>query len=81
MHNIVQRRLAANILLMYKWNHAFLLVVLALAWKWQIFIKKQTWWFTDKAIIERWLNSVVSQINDLLRSPLTNHDILLNLVQ
>ena len=52
MHNIVQRRLAANILLMYKWNHAFLLIVFALAWKWQIFIKKQTWWFTDKAIIE-----------------------------
>ena len=52
MHNIVQRLLAANILLMYKWNHAFLLIVFALAWKWQIFIKKQTWWFTDKAIIE-----------------------------
>ena len=42
MCNIVsQLCLAAkNILLMHKWNHAFLLLVIALAWKWQSFIKK-----------------------------------------
>ena len=54
----------------------------------RIFIKKQTRWLNDKAIIElgyrkiSWFISV-SQINYLPKpncSPLTNHDILLNLV-
>ena len=37
MCNVVQLFLAANaILLMRKWNHAFLLLAIALAWKWQI---------------------------------------------
>ena len=37
MRNVVQLFLAANtILLMRKWNHAFLLLAIALAWKWQI---------------------------------------------
>ena len=36
MHNVIQLCLAAdNILLMRKWNHAFLLPVIALEWKWQ----------------------------------------------
>ena len=37
MRNVVQQCLAANnILLKLKLNHAFLVVVIALAWKWQI---------------------------------------------
>ena len=53
MHDVVQLTcLAANdILLMQKWNHAFFLLVIAHAWKWQIaflpkeiLIKKQTQW-------------------------------------
>ena len=37
MRNVIQLFLAANtILLMRKWNHAFLLLAIALAWKWQI---------------------------------------------
>ena len=36
MHNVIQLCLAAdNILLMRKWNHAFLLPAIALEWKWQ----------------------------------------------
>ena len=38
MRNVVQLCLAANtgnILLMRKWNHAFLLRAIALGWKWQ----------------------------------------------
>ena len=56
---------ANNILLMRKWNHAFLL---ALTWKWQIFIEKQIG--NDKTIIElscrkiSWFGSV-SPINSL----------------
>ena len=50
--NVVQPCLAANnILPMRKWNHAFLLLAVALAWKWQIaspIIKKQTRWSNDK---------------------------------
>ena len=58
MRNAVQLCLAANnILLMRKWNHNFLLLAIALAWKWQIasllkiFIYKQTRWSNDKTII------------------------------
>ena len=37
MRNVVQLFLAAKtILLMRKWNHAFLVLAIALAWKWQI---------------------------------------------
>ena len=37
MHNVVQQYLAANnILFMRKGNRAFLLLAIALAWKWQI---------------------------------------------
>ena len=37
MHNVVQLCLAANnILLKHKWNHTFLLIVIALALKWEI---------------------------------------------
>ena len=53
MHDVVQLTcLAVNdILLMQKWNHAFFLLGIAHAWKWQIallpkeiLIKKQTQW-------------------------------------
>ena len=57
MHNVIQLFLDANtILLMRKWNHAFLLLVIVLVWKKQIaslsedniFLKKQTRWSNDK---------------------------------
>ena len=58
MRNAVQLCLAANnILLMRKWNHNFLLLAIALAWKWhiasllKIFIYKQTRSSNDKTII------------------------------
>ena len=57
---VIQLCLATNnILLMRKWNHAFLLLAIALAWKWQIAslpedipYKKQTRWSNDNTIIE-----------------------------
>ena len=56
MSNVAQLCLVANIiLLMRKWNHAFLFLAIVLAWKWQIasqIIKKQTRWSDDKTIIE-----------------------------
>ena len=60
MRNAVQLCLAANnILHMRKGNCAFLLLAIALAWKWQIaslpediHSKKQTQWLNDKTIIE-----------------------------
>ena len=55
MFNVVQLCLAANnILLVRKWNHAFLLFAIAVSWKWQIawqvIIKKQTQWSNDKTV-------------------------------
>ena len=55
MFNVVQLCLAANnILLVCKWNHAFLLLAIAVSWKWQIawqvIIKKQTQWSNDKTV-------------------------------
>ena len=82
MRNAVQQCLAANnILLMRKENRAFLLLAIALAWK-----------FNDKTIIElgyrkiSWFASI-SQISYLPKPnnwsvrPQSIHDILLNLVQ
>ena len=51
-----------------------------------LFIKKQTQWSNDKTIIELGYHKIswfvsVSQINYLISSPVTYHDILLNLVQ
>ena len=68
MHNIVQRRLAANILLM---------LCSLLRENGRYSLKNKL----GDLLIKQLLNSVVSQINDLLRSPLTNHDTLLNLAQ
>ena len=76
MCNAVQQCLAANnILLMRKGNRAFLLLAIALAWKWQIAslpkdIHSKNIWLNDKTIIElgyrkiSWFVSV-SQINYL----------------
>ena len=94
---------ANNILHMHKGNRAFLLLAIALAWKWQIAslqedisLKKQTRWSNDKTIIIelRYRKIIVicqcltDQIasaftfgKQLICSPQTNHDILLNLVQ
>ena len=60
MGNVIQLCLATNnILLMRKWNHAFLLLAIPLVWKWQIAslpedipYKKQTRWSNDNTIIE-----------------------------
>ena len=60
MGNVIQLCLATNnILLMRKWNYAFLLLAIALVWKWQIAslpedipYKKQTRWSNDNTIIE-----------------------------
>ena len=43
-----------NILLMRKWHHSFLLLAIAVAWKWQI-----AWWFriSDKTIIRERYNN------------------------
>ena len=83
-----------NILLIHKWHYAFLLLAIALAWKWQIpFLPKdiQTWWSNDKTIIElvywkiSWFISVSQPLfsfgKKLICSPLTNHNILLSLIQ
>ena len=52
-------RMIIYILLMHKWNQAFLLFAMALAWKfpdrfasWKILLKNQTQWSNDKTIIE-----------------------------
>ena len=53
MCSVVQLCLAANnILLIRKRNHAFLLLAISLAWKWQILIKKEIRWPNDKTLIE-----------------------------
>ena len=60
MGNVIQLCLATNnSLLMRKWNHAFLLLAIALVWKRQIAslpedipYKKQTRWVNDNTIIE-----------------------------
>ena len=83
-----------NILLIHKWHYAFLLLAIALAWKWQIpLLPKdiQTWWSNDKTIIElvywkiSWFISVSQPLfsfgKKLICSPLTNHNILLSLIQ
>ena len=67
---------------MRKRNHAFLLLVIVLAWKWhpRIFIKKNK--FGDR-MIKQLLNSVIAKYRDLsllsrrwvICSPLTNRDI------
>ena len=89
MHTVIQlclACLAANkILLMRERNHAFLLVAIALEWKWQIasllkiFLKEQTQWLTDKTIVEfgyrkiAWFVSV-SHVSYLPQpSPLANN--------
>ena len=76
-YNVVQLFLAANtILLMHRWNHAFLLLAIAVLKNGRslrfpkIFLKKQTRWSNYKTIIElgyrkiSWLVGV-SQINYL----------------
>ena len=84
-------------LLMHKGNHAFLLLAITLAWKWQkslrflkISIKKQTRWLNDKTIKKLLLSSVIAKYHDLsvshrsiicLSLRLTNYNILLNLIQ
>ena len=77
MHNIVQRRLAANILLMYNETTLFFLLCSLLRENGRYSLKNKL----GHLLIKQLLNSVVSQTNDLLCSPLTNHDILFHLVQ
>ena len=77
MHNIVQRRLAANICSCINETTPFFLLCSLLRENGRYSLKNKL----GDLLIKQLLNSVVSQINDLLRSPLTNHDILLNLSQ
>ena len=61
--------LASNtILLMRKWNHAFLLLAIALAWKWQIASLPGRYSLKNKLgdrMIKQFLNSVVAKYRDL----------------
>ena len=66
MRNVSQLCLAANnILLLHKWNHAFLLLAIALAWKWQfpedIHYKNKVGERTRRQL----LNSVIAIYRDL----------------
>ena len=65
MCNVVQRCLAAsNILLMRKWNHAFLPLAIAHAWKWQnarYSLKNKL----GNRMIKQLLNSVIAKYRDL----------------
>ena len=84
MCNVVQLCLAAyNILLMRKGNHFFLLLAITLAWKWSI--KKQTRWLNVETIIielAKYGDLSVSRRSIICLSLwLTNHNILLNLIQ
>ena len=74
MRNVVQLCLAANtgnILLMRKWNHAFLLLAIALGWKWQsaslpdedIHYKKKN--KLGDRMIKQLLNSSIARYRDL----------------
>ena len=67
MRNIVQLCLTANnVLLIRKWNHAFFLLAIALAWKWQFFsqiIKKIK--RLGHRMIKQLLNSVIAKNRDL----------------
>ena len=106
MCNVVQLCLAAinNILLMLKWKHAFLLLLITIAWKMADRFASRRYSLKNKLgdpMIKNieldhrkisWFPSV-SQINNyficlslwlwqiIICSPLTNHDILPNLVQ
>ena len=69
MRKAVQLCLAANnILLMRKGNRAFLLLAIALAWKWQISsLPKDIHWKNELGdrIIKKLLNSVIAKYRDL----------------
>ena len=77
MRNVVQLCLAANnILLMRKWNHAFLLLAIALAWKWQIASLPEDIHWKNKLgdrMIKQLLNSVIAKYRDL---SLSHHSII-----
>ena len=89
MGNVVQLFLAANtILLMRKWNHACSLLVHVIsvitpgrqraltAFRRYYLLEKQTQWSNDKTIFELGYRIIPWFVSF---SPLTNHDILLNL--
>ena len=73
MRNVIQLFLAANtILLMRKWNHAFLLLVIALVWKWQITSLPEYIFLKNKLgdrMIKQLLNLVVAKYRDLSVPP------------
>ena len=69
MRNAIQLCLAANnILHMHKGNHAFLLLAIALAWKWQIASFPKDIHYKNKPgdqMIKQLLNSVNAKYHDL----------------
>ena len=69
MHNVVQQYLAANnILFMRKGNRAFLLLAIALAWKWQIASLPKDIRQKNKLgdqMIKQLLSSVIAKYRDL----------------
>ena len=72
MRNVVQFCLAgSNILLMSKWNHTFLLLAIALAWKWHI----------ASIASQRYSKNKLGDPMLMICLPLKIHDILLNLLQ
>ena len=66
MRNVVQLCMAANnILLMRKWNHAFLLPVITRAWKMSDRFQSMSLFIENKLgdrMIKRLLNSVIANI-------------------
>ena len=70
MCNVVQLCLAANnILLMRKWSHAFLLLAIAFAWKWQIVSNPWVYSLRNNhgdRMIKQLLNSVIAKYRDFL---------------
>ena len=69
MRNVVQLCFAANnVLLMRKWNHAFLILAIALAWKWQIASLPEDIPYKNKPgnrMIKQLLNSVIAKYREL----------------
>lgn len=97
IYNVIQLCLVANILLMREWSHVFLLLAIALAWKWQSASLAFQRAICDRTI-KQLLNSVSQKMvicqclpdqsfasafgsGKLICLPLTNHNILLNFIQ
>ena len=76
MRNVIQLCLAANnILLMREWNHAFLLLAIALAWKWQIASQMIKNKLSDRMIRQFWIwlsQNILTRLADQLFASANN---------